>query len=146
MTTSKPVAPSELSTFPALLSYVRVMFLVSWKRQKRHKTNFLPQSFRASWLLWWKPKLKKSGTFPDFRETKSFVLNDVTDSWALFIKSWSEPNWLGLSTLNCNKWVSSYYPNTNHKSKTKFSYTASPGHFNLWSNVIKLLNQSLSYL
>ena len=67
---------------------------------------------------------------------KSFILNDVTDSCTLFTKSWPEPNWLGLPTPNCKR-VSSYYPNTNHQSKTKFSYTASPGHFNLWSNVIK---------
>ena len=44
---------------------------------------------------------KKSGTFPDFRETKS--LCPFTDNWALVTKSRSEPNWLGLSTLSCDR-------------------------------------------
>ena len=71
---SKPVAPSELSTFPALPSYVLVMF--DNNKSGTNQTSYL-RGFCASWLVCWTLKLKNSRTFPDFWKKNHFVHNDV---------------------------------------------------------------------
>ena len=102
---SRSVAFSALLTFPALLIYVLVMFLVKWRLKaawtKRQTSTRLPCLLTSVM----KPKLKKIPDFPWIPRNK----NAMFAMSLIFTKSRSEENWLGLLTLRCDE-IGSYCP------------------------------------